>query len=167
MSDEMRAPLLSGTDCTEEALLVAPDRTTVAIVGSGDFSRSLALRLIVCGFSVVVGSRCVKRISPGLFPDAVELNNQERAVIRANRIVFLALYPEYYSSLLGLRASLTGKILVDVSNGVELNSDMQSNAEQLAMMFPESTIVKGFNTISTWILQTGPQDGTRQVSMAF
>ncbi|XP_062862019.1 metalloreductase STEAP3 [Trichomycterus rosablanca] len=165
MSDETRAPLLSNTDCTDDALLVAPDRTTVAIVGSGDFSRSLAVRLVACGFNVVVGSRCVKRISPGLFPDTVELHNQEGAVKRAKRIVFLALYPEYYSSLLGLRAALTGKILVDVSNGVEMNSERQSNAEQLAVMFPESTIVKGFNTISAWTLQTGSQDGTRQVPL--
>ncbi|KAI4872356.1 hypothetical protein NFI96_016870 [Prochilodus magdalenae] len=163
MSEEMSAPLLSDVDTPDDSPLMTPGRPTVAILGSGDFSRSLAVRLVACGVNVVVGSRCVKRIAPGLFPDAVELKNQEGAVARADRLVFLALFPEHYSSLLGLRASLAGKVLVDVSNGVELGSSRLSNAERLAEMFPESAVVKGFNVISAWTLQTGAQDGNRQV----
>ncbi len=49
----------------------------MAILGSGDLSRSLAVRLVASGVRVVVGSRYVNRISSGLFPDAVELRNQE------------------------------------------------------------------------------------------
>ncbi|XP_072541811.1 metalloreductase STEAP3 isoform X1 [Salminus brasiliensis] len=163
MSDEMQTPLLADTEAPDDPSLLTPGRPTVAILGSGDFSRSLAVRLVACGVSVVVGSRCVKRIAPGLFPHAVELRNQEGAVARADRLVFLALFPEYYPSLQGLRALLAGKVLVDVSNAVELGSSAVSNAERLAEMFPESVVVKGFNVISAWTLQTGAQDGNRQV----
>lgn len=162
----MSAPLLLIEEDTVDAVHVTPSSSTVAILGSGDFSRSLAMRLVACGFGVVVGSRCVKRIFPGHFLDAVELNSQEAAVAKARRLVFMALFPEYYPSLLGLRSALAGKILVDVSNAVEMNSKTPSNAEQLAEMFPDSVVVKGFNTISAWTLQTGARDGSRQVSHA-
>ncbi|XP_053483161.1 metalloreductase STEAP3 [Ictalurus furcatus] len=163
MSNEMHVPLLLDELDTVDAVHVTPASSTVAILGSGDFSRSLAMRLVACGFGVVVGSRCVRRISPGLFPDAVELNSQEAAVAKAKSLVFMALFPEYYPSLLGLRSALAGKILVDVSNAVAMNSKQPSNAEQLAEMFPDSVVVKGFNTISAWSLQTGAQDGNKQV----
>ncbi|KAF7709631.1 hypothetical protein HF521_016481 [Silurus meridionalis] len=161
MSNEMSTPLLLDEEDTVEA--VTPSSSTVAILGSGDFSRSLAMRLVACGFGVAVGSRCVRRISPGLFLDAVELNSQEAAVAKAKSLVFMALFPEHYPSLLGLRSALAGKILVDVSNALEMSSKTPSNAEQLADMFPDSAVVKGFNTISAWSLQTGAQDGSRQV----
>ncbi|KAM9487346.1 metalloreductase STEAP3-like [Clarias gariepinus] len=162
MSNEMAAPLiLDEEDTNDNVHMTSP--STVAILGSGDFSRSLAMRLVACGFGVVVGSRCIKRISPGLFVDAVELNSQEAAVAKSKRLVFMALFPEYYPSLLGLRSALAGKILVDVSNAVAMNSKGPSNAEQLAEMFPDSVVVKGFNTISAWTLQTGAHDGSRQV----
>lgn len=164
MSDEMSAPLLPDAESPDDPPLLVPGQPTVAILGSGDFSRSLSMRLTACGVRVVVGSRCVKRITPGLFPDTVELRNQEGAVAEAGRLVFLAMFPEHYPSLLGLRASFVGKVLVDVSNAVELGSSGLSNAERLAEMFPESVVVKGFNVISAWTLQTGAQDGNRQVS---
>ncbi|KAK3543561.1 hypothetical protein QTP70_023897, partial [Hemibagrus guttatus] len=163
MSNEMSAPLLMDEEYRVHDVHAAPCSSTVAILGSGDFSRSLAMRLVACGFGVAVGSRCVRRISPGLFLDAVELNSQEAAVAKAKSLVFMALFPEHYSSLLGLRTALAGKILVDVSNAVELNSKRSSNAERLAEMFPDSVVVKAFNTISAWTLQTGAQDGNRQV----
>ncbi|XP_076858996.1 metalloreductase STEAP3 isoform X2 [Brachyhypopomus gauderio] len=163
MSDEMSSPLLLHVEVQEDPPSGAAGRRTVAILGSGDFSRSLAVRLVACGVSVVVGSRCVKRIAPGLFPDAVELSNQERAVEKAQRLVFLALFPEHYPSLLSIRAALAGKVLVDVSNATERDCGVASNAERLAELFPECVVVKGFNMISAWTLQTGAQDGSRQV----
>lgn len=166
MSNEMSAPLLLDEEDIADVVHETPNSSTVAILGSGDFSRSLAMRLVACGFSVVVGSRCVKRISPGLFLDAVELNSQEAAVAKASRLVFMALFPEHYPSLLDLRSAVAGKILVDVSNAVAMNSKRPSNAEQLAEMFPDSVVVKGFNTVSAWTLQTGVCDGSQQVSDA-
>uniref|UniRef100_A0A668A4I0 STEAP3 metalloreductase n=1 Tax=Myripristis murdjan TaxID=586833 RepID=A0A668A4I0_9TELE len=135
----------------------------IGIIGSGDFSRSLAIRLVASGFSVVVGSRNPKRIPKGLFPDGVELRSQREAVDSAERVIFAAIYPEHYSTLVGLRDGLAGKVLVDVSNATRLDDGELSNAEQLAELFPQSRVVKGFNVISAWALQTGAHDGSRQV----
>lgn len=162
MAEDLTTPLLSDSEVTAEApaLKTSP---TVAILGSGDFSRSLAVRLVACGVRVVVGSRCVNRIPLGQFPDAVELRNQEGAVSQTGCLVFMALFPEHYHSLVGLQSALAGKVLVDVSNAADMNNHGPSNAEQLAELFPDSLVVKGFNTVSAWELQTGAHDGNRQV----
>ncbi|KAK7893623.1 hypothetical protein WMY93_022775 [Mugilogobius chulae] len=110
---------------------------------------------------VVVGSRSPKR-SAALFPEEVEVASQLEAASQAD-LLFVALFPEHYSTLVELKQALGGKVLVDVSNGARLCQDGPSNAEQLADMFPESHVVKGFNTVSAWALQNGPRDGSRQV----
>lgn len=100
----------------------------------------------------------------------LQVTSQMEAANQAD-LIFIAVYPEHHSTLVSLKPALAGKTLVDVSNGLRINLDGPSNAELLADMFPESTVVKGFNTISAWTLQMGPRDGSRQVgyiaSMSF
>ncbi|XP_061569450.1 metalloreductase STEAP2 [Cololabis saira] len=139
-----------------------PARPPVAVLGSGDFSRSLALRLLRCGFSVVVGSRRPQLAASG-FPHVVDVTRHQDAVAKAN-VVFLGIRREHYGFLWDLRHLLAGKILVDVSNNRRVNQNSDSNAEFLASLLPESIVVKGFNVISAWTLQqTSPQDASRQV----
>lgn len=92
----------------------------------------------------------------------LQVTSQMEAASQAD-LIFIAVYPEHHSTLVSLKPALAGKTLVDVSNGLRINLDGPSNAELLADMFPESTVVKGFNTISAWTLQMGPRDGSRQV----
>lgn len=135
----------------------------VGILGSGDFARSLATRLVGSGFSVAVGSRNPKRIA-GLFPSATQVTSQAEAVVFPE-VIFVAMFREHYSSLCGLSDQLASKILVDVSNPTEQEhlQHRESNAEYLASLFPTCTVVKAFNVISAWTLQAGPRDGNRQV----
>ncbi|XP_022609619.1 metalloreductase STEAP3-like [Seriola dumerili] len=164
MQSDMKTPLLAGSSSdASKPLPRCPGGPVIGIIGSGDFSRSLAIRLVACGFRVVVGSRDPHRIPRGMFPDGVELRSQREAVDGAERVVFVAVYPEHYYTLVGLRELLAGKVLVDVSNATRLNSGEQSHAERLAELFPESRVVKGFNVISAWALQAGAYDGSRQV----
>ncbi|CAN9498104.1 unnamed protein product [Ophioblennius macclurei] len=78
-------------------------------------------------------------------------------------LIFVAVFPEHHSTLLELKPALAGKTLVDVSNRLQINQDGPSNAERLSDLFPESAVVKGFNTVSAWTLEAGPRDGNRQV----
>lgn len=55
-----------------EASLSDPADPLVGILGTGDFSRSLAQRLLAAGYQVVVGSRTPKRFV-ALFPEEVEV----------------------------------------------------------------------------------------------
>ncbi|XP_072329198.1 metalloreductase STEAP3-like isoform X2 [Scyliorhinus torazame] len=133
----------------------------VGILGTGDFARSLASRLVSSGYGVIIGSRHPKRAA-ALFPTVNEVIGQREAIGKVN-IVFVAVYREHYSTLSELRDVLTGKILVDVSNNLQVNVYEESNAEHLASLFPECTVVKAFNVISAWALQFGARDGDKQV----
>nr|XP_019958926.1 PREDICTED: metalloreductase STEAP3 [Paralichthys olivaceus]XP_019958927.1 PREDICTED: metalloreductase STEAP3 [Paralichthys olivaceus]XP_019958928.1 PREDICTED: metalloreductase STEAP3 [Paralichthys olivaceus]XP_019958929.1 PREDICTED: metalloreductase STEAP3 [Paralichthys olivaceus]XP_019958930.1 PREDICTED: metalloreductase STEAP3 [Paralichthys olivaceus] len=166
MPDDMARPLVrgrgeGGASRNLEALMPEPGALVIGILGTGDFSRSLARRLVASGYHVVVGSRNPKR-SLALFPEDAEVTSQMEAATQAD-LIFMAVFPEHHSTLLQLKPALAGKTLVDVSNGLHLNRDGPSNANQLADLFPESFVVKGFNTISAWTLQVGPRDGSRQI----
>ncbi|XP_059494612.1 metalloreductase STEAP2 isoform X3 [Stegostoma tigrinum] len=136
-------------------------KATIGILGSGDFAKSLAIRFIRSGYAVVIGSRNPKR-AVGFFPPLVEIVHQEDAVMKTN-LIFVAMHREHYTSLWDLKHLLVGKILVDVSNNVRINQYAEANAEYLASLFPNSTVVKGFNVISAWALQFGPKDANRQI----
>ncbi|XP_041103080.1 metalloreductase STEAP2-like [Polyodon spathula] len=137
------------------------NRSTIGVIGSGDFAKCLSLRLLRCGYHVVVGSRSPKRAAE-FFPHVVDVTHHEDAVAKAN-ILFVAIHREHYASLWDLKHLLVGKILVDVSNNTRMNQYPESNAEYLASLFPDSFVVKGFNVISAWAMQSGPKDATRQV----
>lgn len=137
-------------------------KVTIGIIGSGDFAKSLTIRLIRCGYHVVVGSRNPKHAAD-FFPHVVDVTHHEDAVAKTN-IIFVAIHREHYISLWDLKHLLAGKILIDVSNNTRVDQYPDSNAEYLASLFPDSLIVKGFNVISAWSLQLGPKDASRQVN---
>uniref|UniRef100_A0A8D0LB69 STEAP3 metalloreductase n=1 Tax=Sphenodon punctatus TaxID=8508 RepID=A0A8D0LB69_SPHPU len=159
---DMAKPLLGHRHVESDTnLALLPSGGTIGILGSGDFARCLATRLVCSGFKVVVGSRNPKR-NAGLFPAAAKVTCQAEAVKKTD-IFFVAMFREHYSTLCDLTDALAGKILVDVSNKVEMSHQQESNAGYLASLFPASTVVKGFNVISAWTLQSGPRDGNKQV----
>ncbi|XP_027710558.1 metalloreductase STEAP3 isoform X1 [Vombatus ursinus] len=165
MSGDMDKPLISHQlfDSNPNLTEIPSQAQTMGILGSGDFARSLATRLVSSGFGVVVGSRNPKRTA-GLFPAAAQVTIQAEAV-STPEIIFVAMYREHYSTLCSLSDLLVGKILVDVSNSTEQEhlQRRESNAEHLASLFPTCTVVKAFNVISAWTLQAGPRDGNKQV----
>ncbi|CAL8290243.1 unnamed protein product [Lota lota] len=157
--EEMKRPLIRGSGAGPGP--PDPGTPVVCVLGTGDFSRSLSGRLVASGYQVVVGSRRPKR-AQAMFPEEAEVTSQAEAASQAD-VVFVALFPEHYSTLAGLGRVLAGKVLVDVSNAAQVNLCGTSHAERLAAMFPESHVVKGFNAVSAWALQTGPRDGNRQI----
>lgn len=135
-------------------------KPTVCIFGTGDFGRSLGYKIIQCGYSVVFGSRSGHAY--GLIPkDATVLTHAEAA--ETSDIIILAVQRIHYSFLEGLKEVLHGKVIVDVSNNLKINQYPESNAEYLAQMLPGSNVVKAFNTVSAWALQSGALDASRQV----
>ena len=67
-----------GSRCLE-ASASDPDAPVIGIVGTGDFSRSLARRLVASGYQVVVGSRNPKRFM-ALFPEEVEVTLHDTGI---------------------------------------------------------------------------------------
>ncbi|XP_075684863.1 metalloreductase STEAP4-like [Rhinoderma darwinii] len=133
---------------------------TVCIFGTGDFGRSLGLKLLQCGYSVVFGSRNPN--SSNLIPKGAEILSHSEAA-KKSAIIIIAIHREHYDFLTGLADVLKGKVLVDVSNNLKINQYPESNAEYLASLLPGCKVVKAFNTVSAWALQSGTLDASRQV----
>lgn len=79
MPDDMARPLIRGRgegggSRRLEASMSDPASPVVGILGTGDFSRSLARRLVASGYQVVVGSRTPKRFV-SLFPEEAEVTH--------------------------------------------------------------------------------------------
>ncbi|KAJ6666772.1 hypothetical protein lerEdw1_020496 [Lerista edwardsae] len=135
-------------------------KPTVCIFGTGDFGRSLGTKILQCGYSVVFGSRSGQ--ASGLIPKGATVLPHAEAAETSDLIV-IAVHRIHYSFLEGLKEVLHGKVLVDVSNNLKINQYPESNAEYLAQLLPGSKVVKAFNTVSAWALQSGALDASRQV----
>ncbi|XP_058381016.1 metalloreductase STEAP4 [Diceros bicornis minor] len=133
---------------------------TVCIFGTGDFGRSLGLKMLQCGYSIVFGSRNPHMSS--LLPSDAEVLSYSEAAQKSD-VIIITVHREHYDFLTELIEVLNGKILVDVSNNLKINQYPESNAEYLAQLVPGARVVKAFNTISAWALQSGALDASRQV----
>ncbi|XP_069770439.1 metalloreductase STEAP4 isoform X2 [Narcine bancroftii] len=133
---------------------------TICILGTGDFGHSLGMRLLKSGYPVVFGSRSPQESS--LLPSCAQIFTHTEALKKA-KIIFLAVHRENYDFLPALSSFLDGKVLVDVSNNLRKNQYPESNAQYLSKLVPKAIVVKGFNTVSAWALQSGSLDANKQV----
>uniref|UniRef100_A0A7N4PLG5 STEAP4 metalloreductase n=1 Tax=Sarcophilus harrisii TaxID=9305 RepID=A0A7N4PLG5_SARHA len=135
-------------------------KESVCVFGTGNFGRSLGHRMFQCGYSVVFGSRNPEQSS--LCHKEIEVLSHAEAAQRSD-IIIIAIHRDHYKFLGKLAEELQGKILVDVSNNLKINQYPESNAEYLAELVPGAKVVKAFNTISAWALQSGTLDTSRQI----
>ncbi|XP_069770444.1 metalloreductase STEAP4-like [Narcine bancroftii] len=133
---------------------------SICIFGTGDFGRSLGMRLLKSGYPVVFGSRNPQKSA--LLPSGSQVFTHAEALKKA-KIIFLAIHRENYDFLSALSSLLDGKVLVDVSNNLRMNQYPESNAQYLSQLVPKAIVVKGFNTVSAWALQSGSLDANKQV----
>lgn len=103
MPDDMARPLIrdaggrGGRSRSLEASVSDPADPLVGILGTGDFSRSLAQRLLAAGYQVVVGSRTPKRFV-ALFPEEAEVwnthtHNDRRLAFTPGGIIGVSILP--------------------------------------------------------------------------
>ncbi|XP_051872678.1 metalloreductase STEAP4-like isoform X2 [Pristis pectinata] len=135
-------------------------REAICIFGTGDFGRSLGMRLLKSGYQVVFGSRNPQNST--LLPSGAQVCTHADA-LKESEIIFLAVHRENYDFLSALSNLLDGKVLVDVSNNLKMNQYPESNAQYLSQLVPKAIVVKGFNTVSAWALQSGSLDANSQV----
>ncbi|XP_041041160.1 metalloreductase STEAP4 isoform X1 [Carcharodon carcharias] len=138
----------------------AHKRDAICIFGTGDFGRSLGMRLLKSGYPVVYGSRDPKNST--LLPSGAQVFNHTEA-LKTSKVIFLAVHRESYDFIPPLSDLLEGKVLVDVSNNLRMNQYSESNAQYLSQLVPKANVVKGFNTVSAWALQSGSLDASSQV----
>uniref|UniRef100_A0A8C3VKU2 STEAP4 metalloreductase n=1 Tax=Catagonus wagneri TaxID=51154 RepID=A0A8C3VKU2_9CETA len=150
----------TSTDTLPLTMISSGKQETICIFGTGDFGRSLGLKMLQCGYSIVFGSR--NPGMSGLLPSGAEVLSYSEAAQKSD-IIILTVHREHYDFLTHLTEGLNGKIMVDVSNNLKINQYPESNAEYLDQLLPGAHVVKAFNTISAWALQSGALDASRQV----
>lgn len=148
---------------------MSEQKETIAIIGTGNFGIALGKRLHHYGFNVIYGSRnpnlaylreCFNEITNEL-NDRVKVTTIEDAVIRSDRVVFLAVKETNHASIAQLLNKLNlkskAKILVELSNPWQLDKSMISNAEKLSAMLKTNSsieIVKAFNSVSAYSMES-------------
>jgi predicted dinucleotide-binding enzyme len=144
------------------------DQRCVGIIGCGNMGFALARRLIHSGYTVLMGSRNPDLKRHGNF-DVTTIPD----CIHRSSIIFIAIHGEHYTNALisPLEHESTlfnGKILIDISNQLkkDIGQDELSNAERLQAAIPNAYIVKAFNTISAYLLDSPAAGESRNVYVA-
>ncbi len=142
---------------------------SVSIIGTGDFARALAKRLVYSGNTVICGSRSpgahnLANIDPAL--KEVRVTNIKDCIAKSD-VIFLAIPVEAHPSIKKFSSALDGKILVDISNPVseEQIPYGSSIVETLSSLVPKAKLVKAFNTLSAYGLEVDASitTGNREV----
>ncbi|XP_075443520.1 metalloreductase STEAP4-like isoform X1 [Ascaphus truei] len=149
----------NSSNCIPLCSTESKKQDTICIFGTGDFGRSLGFKMLQCGYTIIFGSRNTKS---NFLPKWAEVLSHSEAAEKSS-IIIVAVHREQYHFLADLTDILKGKVLVDVSNNLKINQYPESNAEYLAKMIPGANVVKAFNTVSAWSLQSGTVDASRQV----
>lgn len=121
---------------------------TIAILGAGSVGQALAGRFKAAGRSYLYGARDTaerEELAPHSAP-------AKEAVARAGMVLLAVQYPKAEAALKGA-GDLTGKIVIDATNPLQMTDDWlalsvghtSSGAEDLARRFPEARFVKCFN----------------------
>jgi predicted dinucleotide-binding enzyme len=140
----------------------------VGIIGCGNMGLALARRFNLQGFTVLLGSR-----TPEQRPEIPFEITSITDCIHRSSIVFIAIHADHYTNALISPLEhdpklFDGKILVDVSNhiGRKADEDALSNAERLQAAVPNAYVVKGFNTISSFVMESTTAGESRSVFIA-
>jgi predicted dinucleotide-binding enzyme len=144
------------------------DQRCVGIIGCGNMGLALARRLSLSGFNVLMGSR-----NPDIRHHLqFEITSIPDCINRSS-ILFIAIHAEHYTNVLvsPLERNSTlydGKILIDISNQAtkRKGKDELSNAERLQIAIPNAYIVKSFNTISSFVMESITAGESRTVFVA-
>lgn len=155
---------ISGSHEDIESIEVLKPRETIAVIGSGDFGRALSSRLVQAGYEVNIGSRDPQRNAELVEKVGANPRFQDEA-IRSSNVVIVAVPKHFYEDL--PTKLLAGKTVVDVSNrNTVQRKTILSQAEQLQALIPEAHVVKAFNVLSAYSLESGGLQGSKEVFLA-
>ena len=154
----------SGSESVALGTLKESRQDSVAIIGTGDYGRVLGKRLLLNNYRVTYGSRRPQQrnlasIDENLATAAVDTIS---AAIQASEVVILAIPYEAHRLMKQYASLLAGKVVVDVSNGHE-RPRLESLAERLAAVLPDSHVVKAFNTVSAYTMESDAAGDRRLV----
>lgn len=145
------------------------EKQSIAVIGSGNFGRALALKISQSGYHVYIGSRNPDKNRHSLTDTGITTTTIEEATANAtSKIIIFAIPKDFYDVVVPtIYDLLDGKIVVDVSNRNSVHAKMViSHAEYLQRLLPTSAVVKAFNVLSAYVLESGGIQGSKEVFYA-
>lgn len=119
----------------------------VAVIGVGNVGSALARKLEAAGHDVVVAAssaESAERAAKGL--DCEPASTPAEAAQNAEAVILAVPAGALDEVASEIRPHVTGKPVVDVSNGPQAVQEGRSLAEDLQAKLPEANVVKAFNT---------------------
>ena len=145
------------------------EKETIAILGgTGDLGTGLAIRWSKAGYKMIIGSRTLekaqnavanlKKISPDTPADAMENGD---AAVAGDIVVLTVPAAHQLSTLEGVKASLAGKILIDVAvplippkvGTVQLPAEGSAGKRAQDLLGDDVMVVTAFQNIAAHLLQ--------------
>jgi predicted dinucleotide-binding enzyme len=143
---------------------------TIAIIGTGEVGSALGKRWAALGHKIIYGSRTpdadkVKALVKDTGHGATATTAKE-AASKADLVLLAVRRPALKEVLAGI-GDLSGKIVIDPTNGVKVTDgrfetppdQTTSNAEEIQAMAPGAIIVKAFNTLSVEMMTDAKRAG--------
>ncbi|GAB1604386.1 metalloreductase STEAP4-like [Argonauta hians] len=146
------------------------EKPAIGILGTGDYGRALAKRMLRCGVRVIFGSRDPANrdlVSIDKELADAQLSTINDVLLNENiEIIILAVqHWNIEGCLKNFNVDTSKKIFIDISNN-EKPLDNQSIAEIIACKFPGMRVVKAFNTLSAYAVESDNFGGSRRVFIA-
>jgi len=145
------------------------EKQCIAVIGSGNFGRALAMKISKSGYHVNIGSRNPEKTRHLLIDSGITTTTIHEAVVNAtSKIIIFAIPKDFYEVVVpSIYDILDGKIVIDVSNRNSVHQKMViSHAEYLQRLLPTSAVVKAFNVLSAYVLESGGIQGSKEVFYA-
>jgi NADPH-dependent F420 reductase len=126
----------------------------IAIIGAGNVGTALATTFTRAGHDVTITSRDPGHAGSAGAASGAHVATSAVEAVRAASVIVLAVWADSVPELAAeIADAASGKTIVDVTNrisfgpsGPEIDTTA-SNAEEIAELFPWSSVVKGFNTL--------------------
>jgi 8-hydroxy-5-deazaflavin:NADPH oxidoreductase len=139
----------------------------IAIIGSGNVGKALAKSSVRAGHSVTMSSANAENaaeVAKTVGANAARSNVE--AVADADLVIIAVPYDKLGEVFRGLGSSVDGKVVVDVTNHINLESPAEvfaapSNAEEIQKRHPKVRVVKAFNYSFAARMAEPAVDGTR------
>jgi 8-hydroxy-5-deazaflavin:NADPH oxidoreductase len=140
----------------------------ITIIGAGNMGRGIGTRLVAGGHEVEIGDRDpadARKLAQELGEAATALDSS--AALGGEVVVFAVYYPGIKDAVRQYADQLSGKVVVDITNPVNVETwdslatePGSSSAEEVQQLLPPGTpVVKAFNTTFAPTLVKGEVDG--------
>jgi 8-hydroxy-5-deazaflavin:NADPH oxidoreductase len=140
----------------------------ITIIGAGNMGRGIGTRLVAGGHEVEIGDRDpadARKLAQELGEAATALDSS--AALGGEVVVFAVYYPGIKDAVRQYADQLSGKVVVDITNPVNVETwdslatePGSSSAEEVQQLLPPGTpVVKAFNTTFASTLVEGEVEG--------